>query len=220
MVSPIRIPGSEMETSFCGVPAYYRFVGYFLRCSPVSAISKKTYETVFPSELEMRILYDFIWFYTIISNLRMESTCWYPFHIKLHIRLDNPSIVKNGRYHEPIPISFEYYSDWPLLLIFFFPQPWEMSSDFKSNPYIECTWMSEHKRRLTAKGLIPASSYSFFPFIVETHLFSVYPLVCTQENNRLSSMCHYCFKRYKTLSRCSRCKVTRYCSKECQVSDW
>jgi hypothetical protein len=32
--------------------------------------------------------------------------------------------------------------------------------------------------------------------------------------------CHACGDRLKTLSKCTRCRIVRYCSRSCQVSDW
>ena len=51
-------------------------------------------------------------------------------------------------------------------------------------------------------------------------ILSTYPLICSPISQRIPSICHYCFKRFRTLSRCSRCKLVRYCSKQCQVADW
>ncbi|KAK8825090.1 hypothetical protein WA556_006379 [Blastocystis sp. ATCC 50177/Nand II] len=36
----------------------------------------------------------------------------------------------------------------------------------------------------------------------------------------LPYVCSYCYKRLKSLSRCSKCRIIRYCSKECQRADW
>lgn len=51
-------------------------------------------------------------------------------------------------------------------------------------------------------------------------ILSTYPLICSPVGQRIPSICHYCFKRFRSLSRCSRCKLVRYCSKQCQIADW
>jgi hypothetical protein len=43
------------------------------------------------------------------------------------------------------------------------------------------------------------------------------PYAASVRNNNLSSACSTCFTPCSKLSVCSRCKYTRYCSKECQV---
>lgn len=40
------------------------------------------------------------------------------------------------------------------------------------------------------------------------------------KSNSTIRRCQYCFKTDEKLSKCSRCKVVHYCSKECQKQDW
>ncbi|KNB45633.1 histone-lysine n-methyltransferase [Blastocystis sp. subtype 4] len=60
------------------------------------------------------------------------------------------------------------------------------------------------------------SKESFHP---GDEIYCSYPYAAVSVPRRSSQICSYCFKRTK-LMRCSRCRNTKYCSRECQARDW
>ncbi|XP_041837631.1 histone-lysine N-methyltransferase SMYD3 [Melanotaenia boesemani] len=46
------------------------------------------------------------------------------------------------------------------------------------------------------------------------------PLACCVSSKQAREVCHYCFTRCKNLSRCSQCKMARYCNTTCQKKAW
>jgi hypothetical protein len=40
------------------------------------------------------------------------------------------------------------------------------------------------------------------------------------QDSDTKSECNYCKKGVRRMKKCSRCKLIRYCSSECQVADW
>ena len=60
-----------------------------------------------------------------------------------------------------------------------------------------------------------------FPVIqVDELIFCSLPMIIATEPKKLISVCNYCYRDFDKLLRCSKCKLVRYCSKECQKADW
>ncbi|CAL8351884.1 unnamed protein product [Merluccius merluccius] len=51
-------------------------------------------------------------------------------------------------------------------------------------------------------------------------VYAAAPLACCVSNTLSKDVCHDCFKRHKSLRRCSQCKMTRYCNVTCQKRAW
>ncbi|XP_075906291.1 histone-lysine N-methyltransferase SMYD3 [Nelusetta ayraudi] len=51
-------------------------------------------------------------------------------------------------------------------------------------------------------------------------LLSAEPLASCVSGRRAREVCHHCFTRHESLSRCSQCKMARYCSTACQRQAW
>eukprot|EP00124_Ichthyophonus_hoferi_P005352 Ihof_evm2s754 gene=Ihof_evmTU2s754 len=51
-------------------------------------------------------------------------------------------------------------------------------------------------------------------------LFACNPFAYTVDKKVSSILCHSCLKKASTLSRCSKCHKTKYCSRDCQTNDW
>ena len=52
------------------------------------------------------------------------------------------------------------------------------------------------------------------------HLLNQFSESDSDEDSRSPSVCGNCMKEVEELRRCLDCKFVRYCSKECQASDW
>jgi MYND finger len=46
------------------------------------------------------------------------------------------------------------------------------------------------------------------------------PFVCIPVNDMLDAVCYDCLRPKEKLMRCSRCKIVRFCSKDCQRASW
>lgn len=49
---------------------------------------------------------------------------------------------------------------------------------------------------------------------------NVPPFTAFLHQSNWNLMCFYCFKECNDLKRCSKCKLIKYCSRECQSNDW
>lgn len=103
---------------------------------------------------------------------------------------------------------------------FFLRSVWEMTSPLASNPYLRYTEQPSQGSRVFARSDIPKGSLVLVLSAIGTMVLTAFPLLCSPITTSVSSICHYCFKRFQSLSRCSRCKLARYCSKRCQIADW
>eukprot|EP00002_Diphylleia_rotans_P009789 TRINITY_DN2013_c0_g1_i1.p1 TRINITY_DN2013_c0_g1~~TRINITY_DN2013_c0_g1_i1.p1 ORF type:complete len:547 (+),score=83.74 TRINITY_DN2013_c0_g1_i1:19-1659(+) len=74
--------------------------------------------------------------------------------------------------------------------------------------------------KIQGKGLSVISA-AHFP--TGHSIISAEPFCCVLQKAQLSTRCHSCFKEPQSdapLLRCSRCKLCRYCSKQCQQKHW
>ncbi|XP_055353887.1 histone-lysine N-methyltransferase SMYD3-like [Paramacrobiotus metropolitanus] len=60
-----------------------------------------------------------------------------------------------------------------------------------------------------------AGPYSTGALILRNH-----PLAYVVENNRRAEVCEYCFRSDLKVLRCSKCKLSSYCSPDCQKKSW
>lgn len=72
-------------------------------------------------------------------------------------------------------------------------------------------------------GIAQEANYlNILPSNLLAQLLLMYDLAKPQEQKSSTAQEHKCNKCGKTedLSRCSRCKQVRYCSRNCQLNDW
>ena len=67
---------------------------------------------------------------------------------------------------------------------------------------------------------IPQGVFPILYLFLGTLLLYVLPAIICPKYEMLSGVCHYCYKSFSKLSRCSKCRLVRYCCKECQKADW
>ena len=95
-----------------------------------------------------------------------------------------------------------------------------MDNSLLFNKLVDKRENADGQSKLVALVDIPKS----WPFISRLSVDSIvccsYPMVIAPILSLLPNVCSYCYKRLKSLSRCSKCRIIRYCSKECQKADW
>ena len=74
--------------------------------------------------------------------------------------------------------------------------------------------------KLVALVDIPKSDRLVSSSWVDSIVCCSYPMAIVPVFSLLPYVSSYCYKRLKSLSRCSKCRIIRYCSKECQRADW
>lgn len=78
----------------------------------------------------------------------------------------------------------------------------------------------EEKLMIVTSDVPEGTCWSPCYLSIGTVLFTCFPTVIFPQPNYINSVCNYCYKRFDSLLRCSKCRLVRYCSKECQRLDW
>ena len=58
-----------------------------------------------------------------------------------------------------------------------------------------------------------------FMINIGTTILRTFPICSVPYDEYRSTICNYCFL-YKKLKNCSKCKILKYCDKQCQFADW
>lgn len=80
--------------------------------------------------------------------------------------------------------------------------------------------VNDREFRMVALMDIPKGLPDLIFLSLDSIICCSYPVVIAPTASHIPFICSYCYKRFTKLSRCSKCRIVRYCSKECQKADW
>ena len=80
--------------------------------------------------------------------------------------------------------------------------------------------VNDKEFRMVALMDIPKGLPDLIFLSLDSIICCSYPVVIAPTASHIPFICSYCYNRVTKLSRGSKCRSVRYCSKECQKADW